>query len=114
MSESVAQQGIAGRMNLRQMLAPLLIVLILSMMVLPLPAFALDVFFTFNIAISIMVLLVAMYTLKPLDFSVFPTVLLVTTLLLCSTWRRRVVPAAIPGGCRRQRSGPPVTVGEAA
>jgi flagellar biosynthesis protein FlhA len=84
MSESLAQQGIAGRMNLRQMLAPLLIVLILSMMVLPLPAFALDVFFTFNIAISIMVLLVAMYTMKPLDFAIFPTVLLVTTLLRLS------------------------------
>ena len=84
MSDSLAQQGIAGRMNLRQMLAPLLIVLILSMMVLPLPAFALDVFFTFNIAISIMVLLVAMYTMKPLDFAIFPTVLLVTTLLRLS------------------------------
>jgi hypothetical protein len=84
MSESLAQQGIASRMNLRQMLAPLLIVLILSMMVLPLPAFALDVFFTFNIAISIMVLLVAMYTMKPLDFAIFPTVLLVTTLLRLS------------------------------
>ena len=84
MNESLAQQGIAGRMNLRQMLAPLLIVLILSMMVLPLPSFALDVFFTFNIAISIMVLLVAMYTMKPLDFAIFPTVLLVTTLLRLS------------------------------
>ncbi|MBK9019696.1 MAG: flagellar biosynthesis protein FlhA [Sulfuritalea sp.] len=84
MSESLAQQGIAGRINLRQMLAPLLIVLILSMMVLPLPSFALDVFFTFNIAISIMVLLVAMYTMKPLDFAIFPTVLLVTTLLRLS------------------------------
>ncbi|HEY8856227.1 MAG TPA: flagellar biosynthesis protein FlhA [Rugosibacter sp.] len=66
------------------MLAPLLIVMILSMMVLPLPTFALDVFFTFNIAISIMVLLVAMYTMKPLDFAIFPTVLLVTTLLRLS------------------------------
>ncbi|MCX7166911.1 MAG: flagellar biosynthesis protein FlhA [Rhodocyclales bacterium] len=66
------------------MLAPLLIVVILSMMVLPLPTFALDVFFTFNIAISIMVLLVAMYTMKPLDFAIFPTVLLVTTLLRLS------------------------------
>ncbi|MBL8477755.1 MAG: flagellar biosynthesis protein FlhA, partial [Sterolibacteriaceae bacterium] len=84
MNDSLAQQGIAGRLNLRQMLAPLLIVLILSMMVLPLPAFALDVFFTFNIAISIMVLLVAMYTMKPLDFAIFPTVLLVTTLLRLS------------------------------
>ncbi len=67
--------------NMRMIGAPLLIIMILSMMVLPLPAFALDVFFTFNIAVSIMVMLVAMYTKKPLDFSVFPTVLLLTTLL---------------------------------
>ena len=58
--------------------------MILAMMVLPLPAFALDVFFTFNIAISVMVLLVAVNTQKTLDFSVFPTVLLVTTLLRLS------------------------------
>jgi flagellar biosynthesis protein FlhA len=58
--------------------------MILAMMVLPLPPFMLDVLFTFNIALSMMVLLVAMYTLKPLDFSVFPTVLLVTTLLRLS------------------------------
>ncbi len=70
--------------NMRQMVAPVLIIIILAMMVLPLPPFVLDVFFTFNIALSIMVLLVAMYTMKPLDFSVFPTVLLVTTLLRLS------------------------------
>ena len=70
--------------NLRPLAAPLLIVMILSMMVLPLPVFLLDVFFTFNIAISVMVMLVAMYSKKPLDFSVFPTVLLVTTLLRLS------------------------------
>ena len=84
MNGSLTLQGFLGRLNIRQMLAPLLIVFILSMMVLPLPTFALDVFFTFNIAISIMVLLVAMYTMKPLDFSIFPTVLLVTTLLRLS------------------------------
>ena len=70
--------------NIRQLAGPLLIVLILSMMVLPLPAFVLDLMFTFNIAVSVMVMLVAMYTRKPLDFSVFPTVLLVTTLLRLS------------------------------
>ncbi len=70
--------------NLRQIAAPLLIVMILSMMVLPLPTFLLDVFFTFNIAVAVMVMLVSMYTRKPLDFSVFPTVLLVTTLLRLS------------------------------
>jgi len=84
MNDALTLQGFIGRLNIRQMLAPLLIVLILSMMVLPLPPFVLDVFFTFNIAISVMVLLVAMYTMKPLDFSIFPTVLLVTTLLRLS------------------------------
>lgn len=69
---------------LRGMAGPTLIVMLLAMMVLPLPPFVLDVFFTFNIAFSIMVLLVAMNTVKPLDFAVFPTVLLVTTLLRLS------------------------------
>ncbi|HYP71390.1 MAG TPA: FHIPEP family type III secretion protein, partial [Variovorax sp.] len=45
---------------------PILIVLILSMMVLPLPPLLLDLLFTFNIALSVMVLLVSMYTMKPL------------------------------------------------
>lgn len=67
--------------NLRLLGAPIFIIMVLSMMVLPLPPFALDLFFTFNIAMSVMVMLVAMYTRKPLEFSVFPTVLLVTTLL---------------------------------
>ena len=84
MNDALSLQGFLGRMNIRQMLAPLLIIFILAMMVLPLPPFLLDVFFTFNIAISVMVLLVAMYTMKPLDFSIFPTVLLVTTLLRLS------------------------------
>ncbi|MFA6313422.1 MAG: flagellar biosynthesis protein FlhA [Sterolibacterium sp.] len=84
MNGTLALQALFTRGNLRQLAAPLLIVMILSMMVLPLPPFLLDVFFTFNIAISIMVMLVAMYTLRPLDFSVFPTVLLVTTLLRLS------------------------------
>ncbi|MDR1462811.1 MAG: flagellar type III secretion system protein FlhA, partial [Azoarcus sp.] len=69
---------------LRSLAAPLFIVMVLAMMVLPLPVFLLDVFFTFNIAVSIMVMLVAMYARKPLDFSAFPTVLLVTTLLRLS------------------------------
>lgn len=84
MNDGLTLQSFLGRMNIRQMLAPLLIVMILSMMVLPLPTFALDVLFTFNIAIAIMVLLVAMYTMKPLDFAIFPTILLVTTLLRLS------------------------------
>jgi flagellar biosynthesis protein FlhA len=63
---------------------PVLIVLILGMMVLPLPPFLLDLLFTFNIALAMLVLLSAMYTVKPLDFAVFPTVLLITTLLRLS------------------------------
>jgi flagellar biosynthesis protein FlhA len=63
---------------------PLLIMLILSMMVLPLPPVMLDLLFTFNIAISMLVLLVATYTRQPLEFAVFPIVLLVTTLLRLS------------------------------
>ena len=70
--------------NLRQLGAPMLIIMILSMMVLPLPPVLLDLSFTFNIALAVMVLLVSMYTKKPLDFSIFPTVLLVTTLLRLS------------------------------
>ncbi len=84
MSASLTLQSAFSRSNLRSLAAPLLIVMILSMMVLPLPPFLLDLLFTFNIAISVMVLLVAMYTMRPLDFSVFPTVLLVTTLLRLS------------------------------
>jgi len=66
------------------MTGPVLIVLILSMMILPLPSFILDLLFTFNIALAIMVLIVSMLTEKPLDFSAFPSVLLFTTLLRLS------------------------------
>src|SRR5688572_16563954 len=69
---------------MRSLAGPVLIVMLLAMMVLPLPPFALDALFTFNIAFSIMVLLVAMRTVKPLEFAVFPTVLLLTTLLRLS------------------------------
>jgi len=81
---TLALQNFLGRAGLQQLAGPLLILLILSMMVLPLPPFMLDLFFTFNIAISIIVMLVAINVMKPLDFSVFPTVLLITTLLRLS------------------------------
>ena len=61
--------------------APLLLIIMLAMVVLPLPPFALDVLFTFNIALSLVVLLATIYSERPLDFTVFPTVLLITTLL---------------------------------
>ena len=60
---------------------PILLLMLLGMMILPLPAFLLDVFFSFNIALSIVVLLVGIYSLRPLDFDVFPTILLVATLM---------------------------------
>ena len=58
--------------------------MILGMMILPLPPMLLDLLFTFNIALSVMVLLVSMYTMKPLDFAAFPSVLLFSTLLRLS------------------------------
>ncbi len=83
-TSTLTLQNFIGRFNLTQLAAPVLVLMILAMMVLPLPAFVLDVLFTFNIAISVMVLLVAVNTQRTLDFSVFPTVLLVTTLLRLS------------------------------
>jgi flagellar biosynthesis protein FlhA len=64
--------------------APMLVITILSMMVLPLPPWLLDTFFTLNIALALVVMMVAAYMKRPLDFSVFPTVLLLTTLLRLS------------------------------
>jgi flagellar biosynthesis protein FlhA len=70
--------------NLRGLAGPVLICMILGMMILPLPPLLLDLLFTFNIALSVMVLLVSMYTMKPLDFAAFPSVLLFSTLLRLS------------------------------
>ena len=73
-----------GKFNPRMLIGlgtPLLLVMLLGMMILPLPTLALDLVFTFNIALGLIVLLVAVYTLKPLEFAIFPTVLLVATLL---------------------------------
>ena len=69
---------------IKALMAPIFIIMVLAMMVLPLPPFALDLFFTFNIAMSLMVMLVSANMVKPLDFSAFPTVLLITTLLRLS------------------------------
>ena len=84
MNDTLTLSSLLNRGNLKALAAPGLIIVILSMMVLPLPSFILDLFFTFNIALAVMVLMVAMYTRRPLDFSVFPTVLLITTLLRLS------------------------------
>ena len=61
--------------------APLIVMLLLAMVVVPLPAPVLDALFTFNIAISLMVLLAVVNVKRPLDFTIFPIVLLVTTML---------------------------------
>ncbi|WP_061535157.1 flagellar biosynthesis protein FlhA [Collimonas arenae] len=70
--------------SVKGMAGPVLIIMILGMMILPLPPFLLDLLFTFNIALSVMVLLVSMYTMKALDFAAFPAVLLFSTLLRLS------------------------------
>ncbi len=60
---------------------PVLLLAILAMMMIPLPPMALDILFTFNIALSLAILLTTVYVKRPLEFGVFPTVLLVVTLL---------------------------------
>ncbi|MBA4110416.1 MAG: flagellar biosynthesis protein FlhA [Leptothrix sp. (in: Bacteria)] len=64
--------------------APIAVLLVLVMMILPLPPLALDIFFTFNIAMAVMVMMVSATMLRPLDFAAFPSVLLLTTLLRLS------------------------------
>ena len=61
--------------------APVMLIALLVMIVLPLPPFALDTFFTFNIALALVVILMTVYAPRPLEFSVFPTILLLATLL---------------------------------
>ncbi|VXC74815.1 Flagellar biosynthesis protein FlhA [Sphingomonas sp. T1] len=66
--------------NARASVLPLAILMLVLVMVVPIPAFMLDIFFVANIAISLAVLMVALNAQKPLDFSAFPTVLLFATL----------------------------------
>jgi len=81
----VSAQGVMVMgMPLNRLAVPTLVLLILAMMVLPLPTFMLDVLFTLNIALAMIVMLVSLNARRPLDFSVFPTVLLLTTLLRLS------------------------------
>lgn len=64
--------------------APILVIAILALMVLPMPPWMLDTFFTLNIATALMVMMIAAYMVRPLDFSAFPSVLLLTTLMRLS------------------------------
>jgi len=61
--------------------APFAVLVVLAMMMVPLPPFVLDLLFSFNIALSLVVLLAVVYVLRPLDFAAFPTVILMSTLL---------------------------------
>lgn len=61
--------------------APLVVLAIMGMVILPMPAFLLDILFSFNIALSLMVILVSVFTNKPVDFGIFPLVLLIATVL---------------------------------
>ncbi len=60
--------------------APAIIIMMLALIIIPLPPFALDLFFTFNIALSLIILLVVVYTTKPLEFAAFPSIILIATL----------------------------------
>ncbi len=84
LNDYLGQRDWLGSVSMKLLAGPVLILMILSMMILPLPPFALDLLFTFNIALAVMVLLVSMFTQKPLDFAAFPAVLLFTTLLRLS------------------------------
>ena len=81
MAESAAVMNTLRNVTRNGLGAPLLLMVMIAMIVVPLAPFMLDVFFSFNISLALVVLLVTVYTLRPLDFTLFPTVLLVTTLL---------------------------------
>ena len=83
LSQYLGGQWLGGS-QMKLLAGPLLILFVMAMLILPLPPIALDLFFTFNIALAVMVLLVSMFTQKPLDFAAFPAVLLFTTLLRLS------------------------------
>ncbi|CAM9995308.1 unnamed protein product, partial [Chrysoparadoxa australica] len=86
MADAVASSPLARILAVRGWLArglgvPVMLLAMLSMMVIPLPPIALDAFFSFNIALAIAILLAVIYVMRPLDFTAFPTVLLMVTLL---------------------------------
>ena len=75
--------SLSGNMSdiIKSGILPLGIIVLVAMMVLPLPVFLLDIFFVSNILISLVILMVAMHTFRPLDFSSFPNLLLIATVL---------------------------------
>ncbi len=79
-SQNISQHFLAIT-KLKSLALPLGILVLIVMMVIPLPSYLLDVFFTSNILLSLLILMVALHTFRPLDFSSFPTVLLFATIL---------------------------------
>jgi flagellar biosynthesis protein FlhA len=80
----MAGESVLGHLkaiNAQGLAAPVLVIMMLAMVVIPLPPLVLDMLFTFNIVFALVVLLVSVYALRPLDFTVFPTILLIATLL---------------------------------
>lgn len=81
MAEQSLSFGFLKKANYQGLGAPVLLMVMVAMIVVPLAPIALDVLFSFNISLSLIVLLVTIYSLRPLDFGLFPTILLITTLL---------------------------------
>jgi flagellar biosynthesis protein FlhA len=73
--------GYLKAINGQGLAAPVIVIMMLAMVVIPLPPLILDMLFTFNIVFALVVLLVSVYAMRPLDFTVFPTILLIATLL---------------------------------
>ena len=81
MAEQVAVMQSLRSIGRRGLGAPLLMIMMMAMIIVPLAPFVLDIMFSFNISLALVILLVTVYTKRPLDFTLFPTVLLITTLL---------------------------------
>lgn len=79
--DNAVTMGALKSFNRNGMGAMLLLLMMLAMMVIPIPPLLLDIFFTFNIALAMIVLLSGVYSSRPLDFTAFPTILLIATLL---------------------------------
>lgn len=75
------KENILNRLMREGLAAPIFVLIILSMITIPLPPIVLDIFFTSNIILSLIVLMICLYARRPLDFSIFPTVILFATLL---------------------------------
>ena len=88
MNAAQARQGVASinwksvSKSIRSSIgAPIIVVSIMAMMVMPLPPLMLDLFFTFNIAFSLIIMMVVIYIMRPLEFGSFPSILLIATLM---------------------------------